>query len=306
MAATTPDQRAERLAARQHWLLTREQALRCGLSSRQIERRVASGRWAAVQRGLYRLAAAPITWQQRVLAACLGGPPGTVASHLTAAALHGLTPAPARPHVTVPRRAWPVAGQAIVHRGDLDPRDRLIVTGVPCTCVARTPLDCASTIGHRRLCDLVDTAFCERLSHTDSVAEAIARAQRGRGRRGVAALRQATSAWSPGIEPGSPAEMRLLRQLAAWGVEAPTPQIELREPGGALIARIDLGWPARRVGLEYDSDRYHNPRNWPRDEPRQVRFEIIGWQVHRVSKRDLLPSSTWLRDALLVVFGRAA
>jgi hypothetical protein len=206
----------------------------------------------------------------------------------------------------VPRQARAPAGQAIVHRGDLDPRDRLIVAGVPCTGVARTLLDCAGIVGHRRLCDLVDTAFCEQLSHNLAVAAAIERAQDGRGRRGVAALRLATRAWSQGIESGSPAEMRLLRLIASWGIEPATPQIELREPSGVLIGRIDLGWPARHVGLEYDSDRYHNPRHWSRDEARQVSFDSIGWHVHRVSKRDLLPSSTWLRDTLLMELGRAA
>jgi hypothetical protein len=302
----SPDQRAERLAARQHWLLTRAQAVGCGLSPRQIERRLASGRWAIVGRGLYRLTAAPATWQQRALAACLAGPAGTVVSHLTAAALHGLTSPPWRPHVTVPSAARPSAGPAIVHRSDLDPRDRLTVAGVPCTGVARTLLDCAALVSHRRLCELVDTAFCERLSHTVAVDATLERAHAGRGRQGVEALRRARRAWSPGIEPGSPAEMRLLRHVHSWGIEPPALQIELREADGAFIGRVDAGWPAWRVGLEYDSDRYHNPRAWSRDESRQVRYQAIGWKVHRVSKHDLLPSSTRLRDALRAHVGQPA
>src|SRR6266508_4017047 len=93
----TPDQRADRAAARQYSLITRWQALACGLSARQINRRVACGRWIAVAPGVYRVPSAPVTWQQRALAACLAGPPGTVASHLTAAAIHELADAPATP-----------------------------------------------------------------------------------------------------------------------------------------------------------------------------------------------------------------
>ncbi len=93
----TPDQRADRAAARQYSLITRWQALACGLSARQINRRVVCGRWIAVAPGVYRVPSAPVTWQQRALAACLAGPPGTVASHLTAAAIHELADVPATP-----------------------------------------------------------------------------------------------------------------------------------------------------------------------------------------------------------------
>jgi hypothetical protein len=55
---------------------------------------------------------------------------------------------------------------------------------------------------------------------------------------------------------------------------------------------------ARRAGLEYDSDRFHNPRHWARDEARQLCYAAVGWDVRRVGKNDLLPSVTWLDDHL--------
>ncbi|MGH9118711.1 MAG: type IV toxin-antitoxin system AbiEi family antitoxin domain-containing protein [Acidimicrobiales bacterium] len=299
----TPDQRADRLAAGQYGLITRTQARRAGLSARQIEWRLASGRWVLVGLGLYRVASVPVGWQQRALAPCLLGPPGTVVSNLTAAAVHDLTTPPARPHITMRRGTSGRSRIAIVHRVDLSPRDRLRVAGIPCTGVARTLLDCAGTVKSGGLAHLVDAAFCAGLSHPRAVADAIDRANVGRGRRRVEALRHAISVWSPGIEPGSPAEMRLLRQIRDWGFEPPQRQVEVFDDAGCPIGRVDLGWPVRRVGLEYDSDEHHNPRHWARDEGRHPRYRNAGWHVHRVDKHDLRAGQPRLRrllDALLL------
>jgi hypothetical protein len=77
------------LMARQHSLITRQQAVAAGLSTSAIDRLVASGAWTRVGRSVYHLAGAPFTWHTRVLAACLESGSG-VASHRTAAVLHGL------------------------------------------------------------------------------------------------------------------------------------------------------------------------------------------------------------------------
>ncbi|MFN2589662.1 MAG: type IV toxin-antitoxin system AbiEi family antitoxin domain-containing protein [Actinomycetota bacterium] len=76
-----------RILARQHGLITRKQALHVGLSPRSIYQRLETGSWERAQRGVYRLAAAPGSWHQHVLAACLAAGPSAVASHRSAAAL---------------------------------------------------------------------------------------------------------------------------------------------------------------------------------------------------------------------------
>jgi hypothetical protein len=295
---TTPDALADRFAARHHGLIPREEAQRCGLTPRQIEHRLRTGRWIVVCRGIYRTASAPPTWQQRALADCLAGPPGTVASHLTGAAVHGWSEAPAQPQVTMPPGASGRRAAGRIHRVALAPVDRLVVGGVPVTSPGRTLLDCAAAVGFRRLCDMVDTAFCAGQSHPVAVAAAIERASAGRGPKGVASLRAAIHAWSDGIRPGSPAEMRLLRKILEAGLDVPDRQIEVYDGDGRLIGRIDLGWRRLRAGLEYDGDRFHNPRHWERDENRQLSYAAAGWQVRRVAKHDLMPGVTWLEDHL--------
>ena len=293
-----PERRVGRFASDHHGLVTRPAALACGLTRRQIEYRLATGKWIVVAPALYRVDTAPTTWQQRTLAACLAGPPLTVASHLSAAALHGLIGPPPVPHITVPRGRSGRLTSVQTHRSSLHRLDRLVVAGIPCTSVARTLIDCGGVLAFRRLCDLVDDVFCAGICHPAAMAAAIHRAQAGRGKKGVAAVRAAVDAWASPVRPGSPAEMRLLRKIIAAGLDPPDRQIVIHDPDGTFIGRIDLGWSDLRAGLEYDSDRWHNPRHWERDEDRQRRYVEAGWDVRRVGKADLLPSAAWLDDHL--------
>jgi hypothetical protein len=296
--AFTPDHRVDRYAAGHHGLVTRAVALSCGLTPRQIQHRVDTGRWVPVCRGLYRVASVSVSWKQRALAACLAGPPMTVVSHLTAAAVHGLAEPPAVTHVTVPVAASGHRIEGRVHRSTLGALDRMAVDGIPVTSAARTLLDCAAVLSLRRLCELVDTAFCSGVCHPLVVPEVIGRAGTGKGRTGVSSLRLAIEAWTPGMAAGSPAEMRLLRRITVAGLGTPERQIEIYDDGGAFIGRIDAGWRHLRAGFEYDSLVHHNPRPWQRDETRQLRYAAIGWDVRRVDKHDLLPGVSWLDDHL--------
>jgi hypothetical protein len=78
------------LAAAQHGVLTRAQALGCGAKARTIDRRVTSGEWEFIYRGVYRLAGSPQTWRQSLLLACLVWGHGAYVSHRAGAALLNL------------------------------------------------------------------------------------------------------------------------------------------------------------------------------------------------------------------------
>jgi Transcriptional regulator, AbiEi antitoxin len=302
----TGDHAADRIASRQYGLILRSQAVECGLTPRQVDTRVASGRWIVVAPGVYRIAAVPVSWHQRALAACLARRPHAVASHTTAAALHGLISPPTHPHITVPRTATSRSALAVVHRSTLTPKDRVNVAGIPCTSVDRTIVDCAALMGDARLGRLVDAAFCEGSSHPRVVRTAIDRAQAGPGKNGVTILRRVLEAWTPTIAPGSPAEMRLLRQIRQWGFPSPELQVEILTPEGFPIGRIDAGWRSIRFGLEYDSDRFHAPRRWDHDERRQARFDAAGWDVRHVDAYDLRAGTGFLRELLASRLSRSA
>jgi hypothetical protein len=296
--ALTPDERADRLASRQHAAISHRQALALGMTRSQIQQRRASGRWLDACRGVYVVAGSPATWQQPTMVACLAGPTGTVASHLTAAALFGLTKPPKLPHVTVPARSSGRFQGADVHKSDLDRLDVCALGPIPCTRPARTLVDCAAMVSFEALCNLIDPALCRELTDTAGLRAAAVRASRSPGRRGLPRLEEVLAVWTPGPLPGSPAEMRLVRRLVAWGFPAPERQVEVLDEQGLLLGRVDLGWPPRRLALEYDGGEWHTPRRWASDEAREYAIEKLGWRIERVDRFDLRRSSSWLRELL--------
>jgi hypothetical protein len=284
----------DQCAARQYGLITHEQAAELGLSTRQINGRVASGQWVRVVRGVYRIGGAPVTWHQTALAACVAGPSPTVASHLTAAALHGVANAPLLPHVIVPMKSSARLPIAKVHRADVASVDRSRMFGIPCTGIARTLIDCAALLTDRALESMVDDALCRKLTTVAALDP-----RRGSpGRTGVARLRRALDAWAGDITPGSPAEMRAQRQLSAWGYPRPERQHPVYDEHGRLIGRLDLAWPDRLIGVEYDSDKWHNPRRWSHDESRHAAAVRMGWNLLHADKADLRAGDRRFRNEL--------
>ncbi|HEX2384184.1 MAG TPA: type IV toxin-antitoxin system AbiEi family antitoxin domain-containing protein [Acidimicrobiales bacterium] len=280
-------------AAGQHGLVTHEQALQYGLSTKQVGGRVSAGHWIRVVRGVYRVAGAPVTWQQVAHAACLAGPQPTRASHVTSAALAGLAKAPVLPHVTVPASASCRTPIALVHRADLDESDVASLFGIPCTGTARTLVDCASLLGDAALASMVDDALCRKLTTIDAIEQAAART-----RRGIRRLRRVLDAWAGDIAAGSPAEMRLQRQLLAWGYPKPVRQHPVRDDTGRIVGVLDLAWPDRLIGLEYDSDQWHNPRHWKHDETRHAAVLRLGWALLHADKQDLRAGERRFRNEL--------
>ena len=283
------------VAAGQHGLVTTQQARRAGLSRDQIRYRVASERWMAVAVGVYRLAGVPTTWRQAAMAACLATP-DSAASHLTAAALAGLTvPRPPIPHVTVERGRSGRSPLAVVHTARRGTGRLVRFSGVPSTTVGRALVDCAAMLGPTRLQRLVDEAMHRNLLRPEELDALWDDVRRAPGRRGEGKMRLATEAWAGPIKPGSPAEARLRRQLVEWGFPSPEAQIPVHGPGGEVIARLDLGWPNRRLGLEYDGVEWHGPARWGADEDRHAAIERTGWRLLHVDKADLQPGARRFR-----------
>ncbi|MGH8990583.1 MAG: type IV toxin-antitoxin system AbiEi family antitoxin domain-containing protein [Acidimicrobiia bacterium] len=285
----TPDERADEIAAQQHGVISRRQASDVGLTRHQIERRLASGRWRRAARAVFVVAAVPETWMQRVMVICLAGPPGTVASHLTAAALSGLVEPPQVPHVTVVSGATNRLVGAVVHRvrQPIDARDLSIVDGVPSTSVARTLVDCAGVLAYDSLCELIDVALIRRVTTASDLRAAVTRVARAPGRKGVPLIDQALQVWSSGRRPDSPPEIKLQRLMLSWGFPAPVRQHPVFDTGGRFVAKADLAVPGIKLILEYDGQEFHGPRRKDADGARQARLQALGWTVVRVTRNDL-------------------
>jgi very-short-patch-repair endonuclease len=297
------DRQATRVAARQWGALSRAQAIKAGLTPDQIAYRVRTGQWHQPVRGVYIVAGAPGRWEQALMAACLAGPAGTVASHLSAAALFGLSRSPEIPQVTVPPKASGRFQGAATFRRRLEPGDACLHRRIPSTTPTRTIVDCAAAglLDDEALCDLVDSALCKKLTRPPRLVAASARAvatARAHRRRNIERLERALDIWRSGAPADSPPEARLQRRLIEWGFPRAERQIRILDEAGHLVARADVGLRELKVVFEYDSDEHHGPRFWIADDARRDRIEALGWIVVPVDRFDLRPSSTRLRDVL--------
>lgn len=293
----SPDERTAAIAAKQDGLLSIDDVDRCGLTVDERKGRTRRGRLELVVDGVYRMPGSPRTWRQDVRAAAMAvRSRGGAVTFASCGALHGLLAPSVLPHVTVPPGASARCRIAKVHRSPLPTADLCTVDGIRTTTVSRLVVDMASVLDRAGLEALVDDAICQGKASAASMLQALGRA--GGHRRGRVLLRSVLDVWTRGIDPGSPAEVRLFRRLAEWGIEAPVSQHEIRLPDGTFVARVDAAWPARRVALEYEGLRPHAARAVEHDEARYERIRAVGWRLTTADKTDLLPGSRRLPDLL--------
>jgi predicted transcriptional regulator of viral defense system len=288
---TQPDQaptdaRRERaiqeLAARQHGVISLSQLKLLGLGSSGVRRRAAAGKLQRLHRGVYAIGLAPRSVEATYMAAVLACGPTAVLFHRSAADHLGLRPCSRRAvDVTAPGRAGKERSGIDVHRATgLDERDVQTVRGIPCTTVARTLLDLATTIDITALERAIEQAEKLRIFDLAAVVDVTTRA---RDRRRAAALRTALAAYAP--EPAftrSELEKRFLALCRAAGVPLP------RTNNTANGDEIDFTWPDRRLMVETDSLRHHGTRAaFERDRRRDQQLTAAGWRVVRFTWRQV-------------------
>jgi hypothetical protein len=297
------DREAMRVAARQWGAASRAQVIKAGLTRHQIAYRLETGQWREPVRGIYVVAGAPDRWEQRLMVACLAGPPATAASHLSAAALFGLVKPPDIPQVTVPPGASGRFKEAETFRSRLGPGETAIRRNFRCTSPSRTVVDCvaAGLLDGEAMWDMVDSVLCKKLMQPSRLVRASGRAwaaARGRRRGRLERLERALDVWRSGAPAGSPPEARLQRKLIEWGYPRAERQIEVYDDAGRFVARADVGLRDLKVLFEYDSDEHHGPRFWLADHERADRIDELGWTLVPVDRFDLRPSNTRLKTKL--------
>jgi len=134
------------LAEQQYGLITRAQAIECGVSASAVARRVVSGHWVIVHPGVYRYAGTPVTARQRSFAATMWS--SGVVSHNTAGRLMRLEAIRADGlHLTVGATKGLLHPDITIHRTTALPDvDKRFVDGIPCTSATRTLIDLAPAL----------------------------------------------------------------------------------------------------------------------------------------------------------------
>lgn len=102
------------------------------------------------------------------------------------------------------------------------------------------------------------------------------------GWRGIRWARSAVAHAEPLSE--SVMETRQRMALVLGGLPRPRAQVEVREPSGLFLARLDLGYDKWKVGMDYDGE-VHAER-WREDLDRQERIRGLGWWHRRYTSLD--------------------
>jgi very-short-patch-repair endonuclease len=273
----------EKLADSQDGVLTRAEAVRAGLTLRQVRHRVRTGQWTQLHPGIYLVDRREIDQRASTRAAVAWAGPAAVASGLTAAWWWGLRVwAPAAAEVTVPRnrsrRCPPVV---VLRRRDLEPVDMGVVSGLPVTALPLTVLDAAAALGGDSGRPLVDRA----LQRWVSFAELHAAYCRSFGRHGSPwlgrVLRQAAD------QACSRAERVLHRLLRRARIEGWVANFRVVVAG--IEYWIDVAVVERRLAIEVDGWAWHSDVDrFAHDRQRQNALVLAGWTVLRFTWHDLV------------------
>lgn len=278
------------LARRQHGLVARHQA---DVSDSAWRRAIAAGTLIELHRGVVRLVGTSDTPEQRILAAVLAAGPGAMASHRSAAHLHGVPGAGARPvDVVIPRRSADddghvrgrrvnrLAGVELHRPRDLDRTVPHRIDSIPCTNLLRTLLDLGAVAPH-----LVHGAVGHSLTNDLASIAAIETAlleHARKGRHGVTALRCALDDWAIDAKPADsvlePAMRRLVERY-----DLPPVEFHARIGGREVDFHV-LGTP---IVIECDGWRYHgrDRDQFERDRRNDAEFAAHGWIVLRFTYR---------------------
>ena len=292
------------IAVGQHGLGHLEQLRAAGATKRAIDAGVRSGEIERVLPEVYRVAGAPRTWRQDVMAAVLDAWPDGVASHRTAACLLRIAHRDAERivEITVPRTKYSRSPGVIVHRSlDLSPEHVLIVDGIPCTGPLRTLVDLGAVERFGRVADSLERAL-QSGQVTLLGAEWMLTRLRRRGRNGCGVFSDVLDARA--LKVASPhkglLEPRMARVLA--GLPPYEYQYKVFGDDGAFIAQVDFGYPAIKEGFEVDGFETHGtPDAMTRDFDRDHGLRSAGWGVTHFTWHHVVRRPQYVRTVVLSV-----
>jgi hypothetical protein len=148
-----------------------------------------------------------------------------------------------------------------------------LVDSLPVTTAARTAFDLGRRLALRDGVQRVDALMNATGLTVPDVEEVLTRHP---GVRGLHRLRETLALVDGGAE--SPYES--LTRLALWDAGFPRPQTQVLvcDEYGLPIARIDLGWPEYRVGVDFDgAHHWTDARQRSKDIDRYHRISDCGW-----------------------------
>ncbi|MGW4497187.1 endonuclease domain-containing protein [Micromonospora sp. NPDC004336] len=193
---------------------------------------------------------------------------------------------------TVPKPRLP---GLVVHHSVIPTRP-VLVRGVPCVPAARCAVELARTVRRLDALPVLDAAI---RSGTVDPHELMAEVAVHRGLRGVRQIRNLVPLADGRAECRQESQLRLV--LVDGRLPAPEPQLWVHDGDGLPRYRLDLGYRARRVGIEYDGASHLERDQLRYDRERMNWLDVNGWRMRYFTDRDL-----YSRPACIVATIRAA
>lgn len=296
-----------RRARRQHGLVTRRQARAAGLTDRQVEHRVAMGRWTRIRPGVYAGGWVPPSPEQAVLAVVLSAGQPCVASHDTAAQLWGLrSSAPEAIVVTTSaRRRVRLTGVQQHRPSRWFLEDVTVHRRVPVTTVARTLVDCGGALRPHALGRVVDEALRRHLLRLPELVACVERFQAAGARRLLSVRAVLAERGALPERAANDGELVVLEALQGAGL--PLPVAQHRVVVGGRTRRLDFAYPEARIGLEFDGFAEHGllRSTFDDDRVRGNALALSGWLVlHFTSRSTEAEIVARTREALEIAAAR--
>lgn len=281
----------DEIARRQHGVITKQQS---GLSGSAWQRALASKNLIRLYPGVARLVGTADTSEQRIIAPVLAARDGALASHRSAAHLHGMpTTKPPSLDLIIPRRkssdntqsrgrtALGSDDDVIVHRpSDLVRTTPHRINGIACTNVLRTLVDLGA-VEPESVNGAVGHVLTNGLATLDAI-ESVVIAHSQHGRAGVVALRHALDDWSLDSKPADSVLEPVMRRLIG---NHGLPPVEFHaHVGGREVDFLVSGTP---IVIECDGWQYHgrDRDQFELDRLNDAEFNAHGWIVLRFTYR---------------------
>jgi very-short-patch-repair endonuclease len=291
------------LTCAQHGLITTEQAV-AALGPSRKARWVAEGRLISVQPSVFRMAGAPETWHQNLLAAQLTVQ--GVVSHRSAAELWGLMQPAGYIEVSAPAATnRSIRPPAIAHRiGDLRPGLAVDREGLKVTDAVRTIVDLGLVMPwflvHRAMARGIASKVFE-LSQIRVLRDALARP----GRNGTGVVKAILDG---DLLFFTKEESELERRLTILSRKRDLPAFCLQYEvwsAGRFVARVDAALPDLKLAIEVDGFEHHStPAAFQHDRTRQNALVSLGWTVLRFTWNDVVHRPAHVAKLINEAIGR--
>jgi hypothetical protein len=268
-------ERLRRVLQAQHQVITREQALLCGMTPSTLKRYVApGGRWQRLLPGVYVAVTGTVTQDQRETAALLYAGPRSLITGPAAVRRHRLTaPGPNVVDVLIPwDRRRQSAGFVRVRRTRRMPERGYVTGKIRFATPPRAVADAARSLTRfddvrQVVCDAVQRRAC-------TVAE-LAEEYRAGPSAGAALFRDALAEIGDGVRSVAEGDFRVL--VLRSDLPRPVFNARLYDADGVFIAVVDGWWPEAGVAGEVDSRAYHfNADDQDRTTARHDRLAAHG------------------------------